>query len=88
MRRCQPPGNRQLPLHIVKGAAADMTVPRDELFGPVLPVVPYEHIDHAIAFILARPRPLALCCFGGDGAERRDLLLRTHSAGVALNVWG
>jgi coniferyl-aldehyde dehydrogenase len=81
-------GNRQLPLHIVTGATPDMTVLQEELFGPVLPVVPYDQLDDAIAFIHARPRPLALYCFSHDGAERDELLRRTHSGGVTLNDWG
>jgi coniferyl-aldehyde dehydrogenase len=81
-------GNRQLPLHIVTGATPDMTVLQEELFGPVLPVVPYDQLDDAIAFIHARPRPLALYCFSADAAERDELLRRTHSGGVTLNDWG
>jgi len=84
----QGAGNRQLPLHIVTGAMPDMTVLQEELFGPVLPVVPYDQIDDAIAFIHARPRPLALYCFSADAAERDELLRRTHSGGVSVNDWG
>ncbi len=79
---------RQLPLHIVTGATPDMTVLQEELFGPVLPVVPYDSADDAIAFINARPRPLALYCFSDDAAERDELLRRTHSGGVSVNDWG
>jgi coniferyl-aldehyde dehydrogenase len=88
---CAPapaPGNRQMPLHIVTGATPEMTVLQDELFGPVLPVVPYDSLDDAIAFIQARPRPLALYCFSSDDAERDELLRRTHSGGVSVNDWG
>ena len=81
-------GNRQLPLHIVTGATPDMAVLKEELFGPVLPVVPYDSTDDAIAFINERPRPLALYCFSHDNAERDDLLRRTHSGGVSVNDWG
>jgi len=81
-------GNRQLPLHIVTGATPDMTVLKEELFGPVLPVVPYESTDDAIRFINERPRPLALYCFSHDDAERDELLRRTHSGGVSVNDWG
>ena len=84
----QGAGNRQLPLHIVTGATPEMTVLQDELFGPVLPVVPYDQLDDAIAFIHARPRPLALYCFSSDAAERDELLRRTHSGGVSVNDWG
>ena len=81
-------GNRQLPLHIVTGATPDMAVLKEELFGPVLPVVPYDSTDDAIRFINERPRPLALYCFSHDNAERDDLLRRTHSGGVSVNDWG
>jgi coniferyl-aldehyde dehydrogenase len=81
-------GNRQLPLHIVTGATPDMEVLKEELFGPVLPVVPYDSTDDAIAFINERPRPLALYCFSHDDAERDELLRRTHSGGVSVNDWG
>ena len=79
---------RQMPLHIVTHLTPDMAVMKEELFGPILPVVPYDTMDEAIAFINARPRPLALYCFSHDGAERDDLLRRTHSGGVSVNDWG
>lgn len=86
---CAPVGiGRQLPLHIVTGLTPDMRVMSEELFGPILPVVPYDTMDDAIAFINARPRPLALYCFSHDDAERDRLLHRTHSGGVAVNDWG
>jgi coniferyl-aldehyde dehydrogenase len=79
---------RQMPLHVVTNMTPDMEVMKEELFGPVLPVVPYDTMDDAIAFINDRPRPLALYCFSHDGAERDDLLRRTHSGGVSVNDWG
>lgn len=79
---------RQLPLQILTGLRPDMRVMFEELFGPILPVVPYDTMDEAIAFINARPRPLALYCFSHDRAERDALLRRTHSGGVAINDWG
>jgi len=86
---CAPIGaGRQMPLHIVTDMTADMAVMKEELFGPILPVVPYDTMDEAIDFINARPRPLALYCFSHDGAERDELLRRTHSGGVSVNDWG
>jgi coniferyl-aldehyde dehydrogenase len=64
-----------------------MTVMRDEIFGPILPVVPYDTHDDAIAFIRSRPRPLAMYCFGHDAEARDDALRRTHSGGVTINDW-
>ena len=79
---------RQMPLHIVTNMTPDMVIMKEELFGPILPIVPYDTMDEAIAFINARPRPLALYCFSHDRAERDELLRRTHSGGVSINDWG
>jgi coniferyl-aldehyde dehydrogenase len=53
---------------------------RDEIFGPVLPLVPYDRVEDAIAFVNARPRPLALYWFDRD-AKRIDRALRAMPAG-------
>ncbi|MDN3919709.1 coniferyl aldehyde dehydrogenase [Roseateles violae] len=79
---------RRLPLHLVSGCTPEMALMREEIFGPILPVLPYDTLDEAIAFIRARPRPLALYCFGHDAAAREELLRRTHSGGVTINDWG
>jgi coniferyl-aldehyde dehydrogenase len=57
----------------------------EEIFGPVLPVVPYETLDEAIAFINRRDRPLALYCFSNDRRRHEEVLDRTLSGGVTLN---
>lgn len=62
-----------------------MNVMQDEIFGPLLPVVPYDTIEEAIAYINARPRPLALYHFGPDDAAREAVLTRTTSGGVTVN---
>lgn len=63
----------------------DMAVMQEEIFGPILPVLTYQHLDEAIAFINARPRPLALYYFGDNRVERNKLLKRTVSGNVTLN---
>ncbi|WHZ09877.1 MAG: coniferyl aldehyde dehydrogenase [Burkholderiaceae bacterium] len=79
---------RRMPLQIVTGCTNDMALMREEIFGPILPVVGYDTEDEAIRFIASRPRPLALYCFGRDAAARRQVLERTHSGGVTINDWG
>jgi coniferyl-aldehyde dehydrogenase len=62
-----------------------MTVMRDEIFGPVLPIVPYDTLDEAIDYVNRHPRPLALYWFG-HSAEHRDRVLHgTISGGVTTN---
>jgi len=66
-------------------AAATMRVMQDEIFGPILPVVLYESLDEAIAFVNARPRPLALYAFSDDHATIDRVLRDTSSGGVTVN---
>jgi coniferyl-aldehyde dehydrogenase len=77
-----------MPLHIVVNCTDDMRIMKEELFGPILPIAPYDDLDDAIAYINARERPLALYCFGHDAEQRGSLLSRTHSGGVTINDWG
>jgi coniferyl-aldehyde dehydrogenase len=79
---------RRMPLHIVTGCTAYMRIMQEELFGPILPVVPYDTMEDAIKFINAGDRPLAMYCFSHNAAERQNLLRRTHSGGVTINDWG
>jgi coniferyl-aldehyde dehydrogenase len=63
----------------------DLAVMREEIFGPVLPIVSYNTLDDAIAYVNARPRPLALYFFGPDRMSREKVLTRTVSGGVTVN---
>ncbi|MHC5350702.1 coniferyl aldehyde dehydrogenase [Metapseudomonas furukawaii] len=77
--------DRRLPHTLVLNATDDMKLMQEEIFGPLLPVVPYRRIDDAFAYINARPRPLALYYFGYGKAEQQRVLHETHSGGVCLN---
>ena len=70
---------------IVLDAPTDGLLLREEIFGPILPIVPYRSLEDALAFINARPRPLALYCFTHDRKSRTLVLARTASGGVTLN---
>lgn len=74
-----------LPPTVVLGATDDMGILNEEIFGPVLPIVPYRDIDEAIARVNAGPRPLALYYFGGNGGDREKVLERTTSGNVTIN---
>jgi coniferyl-aldehyde dehydrogenase len=75
----------KFPPTVVIGAPADGVLLREEIFGPILPVVPYETLDDALAFIAQRERPLALYCFTNDGQSRSRVLDSAVSGGVTLN---
>jgi hypothetical protein len=62
-----------------------MAVMQEEIFGPLLPVLPYAGLDEAIAHVNANPRPLALYWFGKDAGNRERVLRETVSGGVTVN---
>ena len=70
---------------VVLGAPESCALMQDEIFGPVLPVVPYETLDAALAYVNERPRPLALYCWTDDRTNARRVLDGTVSGGVTLN---
>ncbi len=76
--------SRRMPLSIVVDPPADLAVMREEIFGPILPVVPYDTLDDAIAFINAGERPLGLFVFG-DEAATTQVGEQTISGGLAIN---
>ena len=78
-------GARQMPPVLVFDAPPDCQLLHEEIFGPILPVLPYDTLDQAIEYINARPRPLALYWFGTNAACREAVLARTVSGGVTVN---
>jgi acyl-CoA reductase-like NAD-dependent aldehyde dehydrogenase len=63
----------------------EMTVMQEEIFGPVLPVVPYETLDQAIEYVNARPHPLAFYYFDENSARVQQVLEKTLAGGVTVN---
>lgn len=76
---------RRMPHSLLLNVSDEMKVMQDEIFGPLLPIVPYRGIDEAFAYINRRPRPLALYYFGYNKREQDRVLHETHSGGVCLN---
>lgn len=67
--------------------AVDLQSPvmREEIFGPVLPVLTYRTIEEAVSFVTARPKPLALYLFSNSRTVRERVLDETSSGGVCIN---
>ncbi|MGE8497295.1 MAG: coniferyl aldehyde dehydrogenase [Pseudomonas sp.] len=76
---------RRMAHSVLLNVSDEMKVMQDEIFGPLLPIVPYTHIEEAFAYINQRPRPLALYYFGYEKGEQQRVLHETHSGGVCLN---
>ncbi len=85
------PGNpgdsasRQLRPLLAFNVPEDCALMQEEIFGPILPVLACESPADAIAYINARPRPLALYWFGQDAKAQERILTGTVSGGVCIN---
>ena len=78
-------GHRQMLPVLAFHVPADAQLMQEEIFGPILPVLPYDTLGDAIEYINARPRPLALYWFGTDDTARDKVLAQTVSGGVTVN---
>jgi coniferyl-aldehyde dehydrogenase len=79
------PAARQLPPTVLLDVDDGMRVMQEEIFGPILPILTYDTLDEAIAYINRRDRPLSLYWFGADRGHRDKVLARTLSGGVVVN---
>ncbi|MDT5078944.1 MAG: coniferyl-aldehyde dehydrogenase [Mycobacterium sp.] len=76
---------RKIAPTILTGVTQEMRVMTEEVFGPVLSVMPYDDLDEVIDYINARPSPLAAYWMGKDSDDFRRYCARTHSGGVTRN---
>jgi aldehyde dehydrogenase (NAD+) len=58
---------------------------REEIFGPLLPVLTVDDVDEAIDFVRARPKPLALYAFTGSRAIQKRIADQVPAGGVVFN---
>jgi coniferyl-aldehyde dehydrogenase len=79
------PASRLLPPTLLVEPGTDLDVMREEIFGPLLPVLGYDGLDDAVARIGALERPLALYPFSHDPASVSRILDGTLAGGVTVN---
>lgn len=71
---------------MLRDVAPDSPAMQDEIFGPILPVLPVDSTDAAIAFVNERDKPLALYVFAGDKSVSDRVLAQTSSGGACVNA--
>lgn len=76
---------RQLPLTLLLNPSRDLDVMTEEIFGPILPIIPYDNLESAIDEINDHERPLGLYVFSDDAAEANRIIDNTNSGGAAIN---
>ena len=79
------PASRYVAPTVLADVDTNAPVMREEIFGPVLPVIAVDSIEEAIGFINARDKPLALYLFTSDAAVHDSVVADTSSGGVVIN---
>ena len=79
------PATRLFAPTLVLDPDPDSALMREEIFGPILPVLRVESLGQAIDFVNARERPLALYPFSDDRASVERILRGTLAGGVTVN---
>ncbi|WP_243301114.1 aldehyde dehydrogenase family protein [Geothrix oryzisoli] len=70
---------------VLTGVDPASPVMQEEIFGPLLPVLKVKDMGEAVAFVNARPKPLALYVFSGNRRTAGDLIARTTAGGTCIN---
>ena len=70
---------------LLTDVTTDMLIMQEEIFAPIVPVMTYENIDDAIAYIAERDKPLAMYIFSNNQDNIDKVLSRTSSGGVTIN---
>ena len=77
---------RRMPLTLVIDPPENLRIMQEEVFGPILPVVPYDDLGAALAGINAGERPLGLYVYSQDAEVAENVLRQTTSGGACVNV--
>ena len=79
------PEGQKLALTVLDAPGPERPVMKEEIFGPILPVIPYGEIGEVLDFVLERPKPLALYLFTRDREVIRRVLGELSFGGGCLN---
>lgn len=66
----------------------DMTIAKEEVFGPVLAIMPYDSVDEAVRIANGTEFGLAASVYAEDDAAAQDIAVRLDSGTVAINTAG
>ena len=77
---------RQVSIALVVDPPSDLRIMREEIFGPIIPLIPYDDVEKVIDRINEGERPLGVYVFGDDVATIDHILSETTSGGAAVNA--
>lgn len=80
------PVTRRLPVFLVIDPDPKLRIMKEEIFGPILPIIPYDSLNDALAMVSRGERPLGLYLYTEDTALVDKVRRETFSGGYAVNV--
>lgn len=78
-------GARKIPLTLVVNPPMHSQIMREEVFGPLLPIIEHDGLEDALRQVTMGAHPLGLYYFGNSEQRRRQVVEKSHSGGVAIN---
>lgn len=79
------PDTRFIAPTLIENIPAEAEIMREEIFGPLLPIISFRSLDTVIAEINAQPKPLALYVFSRNKHNVEQVLSETSSGGACVN---
>ncbi len=70
---------------LLTNVTAQSPIMREEIFGPILPILTYRSLDEALALIQSKDKPLALYIFSNDKHRVEEILKNTTAGGSCVN---
>jgi aldehyde dehydrogenase (NAD+) len=70
---------------VISNVSLNTPLMKEEIFGPILPVLPYRTLDDVISIINSRPKPLALYIFSKKKKHIRKIISQTSAGGSCIN---
>jgi aldehyde dehydrogenase (NAD+) len=80
------PGQKFMAPTLLTNINPSSQIMQEEIFGPLLPIIPYTDVTGPIAYINANPKPLALYVFSKDAANIEKILSETTAGGSCVNI--
>ncbi|MBP6534789.1 MAG: aldehyde dehydrogenase family protein, partial [Arenimonas sp.] len=74
-----------IPPTLLVNPSEQLNIMQQEIFGPLMPVITYSHIDQAVGFVLNRDKPLAFYLFDRQAARVDAVLGRICAGSVCIN---
>jgi aldehyde dehydrogenase (NAD+) len=70
---------------IIDNVSLEHQIMQEEIFGPILPIMEYSNLDHAISIVNGLPKPLALYFFSRNRKNQDRIQKETSSGGLCIN---